>query len=110
MVHLNGEMARDYVKGEFSAMQGSAGMPLLRKWDVYKKGRTSVFILYHSSFIITIVCTHREYPIRSQFSTISSILLYFCRVRTNPTRVRAHNSYIPDLTVPYRTLPIHVIP
>ena len=27
MVHLNGEMARDYVKGEFSAMQGSAGMP-----------------------------------------------------------------------------------
>ena len=54
MVHLNGEMARDYVKGEFSAMQGSAGMPLLRKWDVYKKGRTSVFILYNSSFIITI--------------------------------------------------------
>ena len=65
------------------------------------------FIILHSS---SQLCAHIE---NIPFDLNFLLFLLFSStsgVRTNPTRVRAQNSYIPDLTVPYRTLPIHVIP
>lgn len=92
MVHLNGEMARDYVKGEFS-MQGSAGMAIIEDADemFIKGGQHPSFHSLSSSQFIILLHIHRD------------ISLYFRRIHTIPTPVRAQNSYIQNHTVPYAT-------
>lgn len=97
MVHLNGEMARDYVKGEFS-MQGSAGMAIIEDADeMFIKGdNIRVFILYlhhNSSFFFTSI------EIFSSTSVESTLFQLRLGLRT-----------VTYKTIPYHTLPIRVIP